>query len=191
MVTIQKEWHFMGVYLKVNADIAERLDTRCSNPKIEEIKLAGGGYATGGIHIKQNFLKPKKWDSRLNNNNDNPFGNSNYGNRDRENYESQYMVFTAISDAERLEDDIWICDSGASSHYCSLDRGMSDFKNINENIQVGNGDFLTATKIGSPKCKVIQIDGTTFNIILHDVKFVPGLWENLFCINQAIRKAIR
>jgi hypothetical protein len=98
------------------------------------------------------------------------------------------MVFTATSDAEKFEDDIWICDSGASSHYCSLDRGMFDVKNINENIRVDNGDFLKATKIGSLKCRVIQIDGSTFNIILHDVKFVPNLWVNLFSINQALKK---
>jgi len=69
------------------------------------------------------------------------------------------MVFTATSDAEKFEDDIWICDSGASSHYCSSDRGMFDVKNINENICVGNGDFLNATKIGigSLKCRVIQM----------------------------------
>jgi hypothetical protein len=80
------------------------------------------------------------------------------------------MVFTAISDAEKFEDDIWICDSGASSHYCFSDRGMFDVKNINENICVGNGDFSNATKIGSLKCRVIQIEGSTFNIILHNVK---------------------
>jgi hypothetical protein len=65
---------------------------------------------------------------------------------------------------------------------------MFDVKNINENICVGNGDFLNATKIGSLKCRVIQIDGFTFNIILHDVKFVPNLWVNLFSINQALKK---
>jgi hypothetical protein len=155
-----------------------------------------GGNSTGGIfcnycrkpgHVKQNCLKLKKRDSRLNNNNFNP-GNSNSGNRDQENFDSQDMAFKATSDAEKFEDDIWICDSGASSHYCSLDRGMIDVKNINEDICFGNGDFLNATKIGSLKCRVIQIDGSTLNIILHDVKFVPNLWVNLFSITQALKK---
>jgi hypothetical protein len=98
------------------------------------------------------------------------------------------MVFTATSDAGKFEDDIWICDSGASSHCCSSDRGMFDVKNINENICVAKGDFLTATKIGSLKCRVIQIDESTFNLILHNVKFVPILWINLFSINHALKK---
>jgi hypothetical protein len=40
MVTIQKKLRFMAVNLKVNAEIAERLDTSCSNAKIEEIYMA-------------------------------------------------------------------------------------------------------------------------------------------------------
>jgi hypothetical protein len=34
------------------------------------------------------------------------------------------MVFTGRLDAERFEDDIWICDSGESSHHCVLDRDI-------------------------------------------------------------------
>jgi hypothetical protein len=81
---------------------------------------------------KQNCLKLKKRDSRLNNSKNVPSGNSNYGNRDGEN--TQDMVFTATSDAERFEDDVWICDSSASSHYCALDRVMFDVQDINENF---------------------------------------------------------
>ena len=65
---------------------------------------------------------------------------------------------------------------------------MFDVREINENIRVGNDDLLIATKIGSLKFKVIQIDGSTFDIILHDVKFVPDLWVNLFSINQVLKK---
>jgi hypothetical protein len=65
---------------------------------------------------------------------------------------------------------------------------MFDLKSSNENISVGNGDFLTATKIGSLKCRVIHIDGSTLNIIIHDVKFVPNLWVNLFSNNKALKK---
>ena len=136
-------------------------------------------------HVKQNCFKLKKKDSRFSNN---PSSNSNNGNPGRENYESQDVVFAATSDAEKFTDDIWICDSGASSHYCISDRGMVDTREINENIRLGNGDFMTATKIGNLKLKVSQIDGSTSEVILQDVKFVPQLWANLFSINQALRK---
>jgi hypothetical protein len=42
--------------------------------------------------------------------------------------------------------------------------------------------------ICSLKCRVVQIDGSTFNIILHNVKFVSNLCVNLFSINQALKK---
>jgi gag-polypeptide of LTR copia-type len=57
-------------------------------------------------------------DSRLSNTNNNSSGNGNNSNRDRENLESQDMVFAATSDTEEFDDDIWICDSSVSSHYC-------------------------------------------------------------------------
>jgi len=101
------------------------------------------------------------------------------------------MVFAATSDAGEFEDDVWICDSGASSHYCVSDRGMFDARDIDEKIRVGNGDLLVATKIGNLKLDVTQINGTKFTIILQGVKFVPDLWVNLFSINQALKKGYR
>jgi hypothetical protein len=99
-------------------------------------------------------LKLKRKDLRLNNTNHNSSGNGNHSNRDRENFESQDMVFAAKWDAEKFDDDIWICDSGASSHYCVSDKGMFDVRDIDEKISVGNGNLLVATKIGILKLDV-------------------------------------
>jgi hypothetical protein len=101
------------------------------------------------------------------------------------------MVFAATLDAEKFDDDIWKCDSGASSHYCVSDKGMFDVRDIDEKIRVGNGNLLVATKIGNLKLDVTQIDGTKFTITLQGVKFVPDLWVNLFSINQALKKGYR
>jgi hypothetical protein len=57
--------------------------------------------------------------------------NSDYSNRNLENYESQDMVFAALSDAETFNENIWFSESGASSHYCALDTGMFDVGEIN------------------------------------------------------------
>ena len=65
------------------------------------------------------------------------------------------MTFEYVtSDAEKFDDDIWKCDSGASSHNCVSDRGMFDVRDFNENIRVGNGNLLVATKIGNLKLDV-------------------------------------
>jgi hypothetical protein len=62
----------------------------------------------------------KKKDARGNNNHP---SNNNNGNRDRENYDSQDMVFAATSNTEKFIDDIWMCDSGACGHYCISNKG--------------------------------------------------------------------
>jgi gag-polypeptide of LTR copia-type len=169
---------------------------QCKNQGIQN-GGSNGGNASGSIyctycrkhgHVKQNCLKLKRKDSRLNNTNNNSSSNGNNTNRDRQNFESQDMVFAATSDAEEFDDNIWICDSGASSHYCVSDRGMFDVKHIDEKIRVGNGNLLVATKIGIIKLNVTQVKGTNFTITLQGVKFVPDLWVDLFSINQALKK---
>jgi hypothetical protein len=42
-------------------------------------------------------------------------------------------------------------------------------ESINESITVGNGKSMTATKAGSLKCRVIQVDESELDIILHIV----------------------
>jgi hypothetical protein len=66
------------------------------------------------------------------------------------------MVFAATLDADKFVDDIWICDSGATSHDCVSDIGMFDVRNIDEKIRVGNGNLLVATKI-----EILNLDVTT------------------------------
>lgn len=90
-------------------------------------------------------------------------------------------------DAEKFDDDIRICDSGASSQ----DRRKFDVTDINENSSDGNGNHLVATKIGNLKLDVTQINGTNFTITFQDVNYVPDLWINLFSVNQALKKGYR
>jgi hypothetical protein len=61
--------------------------------------------------VKQNCLKLNRKDLQLSNTSNNSSGNGNKSNCDRENFESQDMVFAVTSDAEKFDNDIWICDS--------------------------------------------------------------------------------
>jgi hypothetical protein len=54
-------------------------------------------------------------------------------------------------------------------------------------ITVGNGKIMTATKIGSLKCRVIQLDGSKLDITFHEDKFVPKLWLSLFIVNKDLK----
>jgi hypothetical protein len=147
--------------------------------------LSGGTFClyccTTG-HDKKNCFKLKQKEAQ---NNNNP---SNYnGSDNRQNYESQDVLFTATSKNGTLSDDIWICDSGACGHFCKSTEGMFNMSDIDEKITVGNGNSMTATKVGSRKRRVVQLNGFVLDITINKVKYVPKLCANLFSIKKAFK----
>jgi hypothetical protein len=86
---------------------------------------------------------------------------------------------------------MWILDSGVSCHYCRSVEGLTDVKEIDESIKIGNGDSMKAIKIRNLKCKVTQIDGEKITVTLNDVKYVPNLCVNLFSLNKALNKGFK
>jgi hypothetical protein len=126
-----------------NCDI--NLDINCSNVKIKEIKMA---VVTVGIRVEVCIalivasrdmkikLRPtQKEGLKTHNTIYNPSGKGYHNNCNQKNLGSQDKVFAATLDAETFDDDIWICDSGASAHYCVSDRGMFDIRDINEALE--------------------------------------------------------
>jgi cupin superfamily acireductone dioxygenase involved in methionine salvage len=101
---------------------------------------------------------------------------------DRRNYNSKDVVFMATLKNEILTDDIWICDNGACGHYCKPIKGLFDVKDINQKIIVRNGERMKVIKVGKTKCHDIQLYGSSVNVTLKEVKYVPELWVNLFSI---------
>jgi hypothetical protein len=122
----------------------------------------------------------------LQNNNINRGSNDN-SSRDQQFLNTQDMAFVTTSDNETLTNEIWICDSGACGHYCNFKEGLMNVKEICDEITVGNGKTMTATKVGDLKCKVIQLDGSSLDVTLYEVKYVPELWMNLFSLNKALK----
>jgi hypothetical protein len=58
---------------------------------------------------------------------------------------------------------------------------------MNEKNTVENSENMKAIKVGSLKCHVIQIKGSSDNLTLKEVKYVPELWVNLFNITKALK----
>jgi len=95
----------------------------------------------------------------------------------------------AMSGEEKVEKNYFIADSGASCHLVGSDKGMYNCKSINDEVIVGNGKGIQATKIGSLKMLVKQEDGKEHVITLHGVKYVPELGPyNLFSLTTAMKK---
>jgi len=80
----------------------------------------------------------------------------------------------------------WIADSGATSHMTNDDKGMYDWKEICQPVKVGNGDEVTAKKIGKLDVVVHNGDGTSTPITLTNVQYVPAFWVKLFSLTAAM-----
>jgi hypothetical protein len=86
---------------------------------------------------------------------------------------------------------LWIGDSGASSHMTNSNEGLYDVEESDQVIIVGNGEKLKAIKIGKLKMKTKDLNGNEVFFILNDVKYVPGLWKNLFSVGKALKEGAK
>ena len=57
------------------------------------------------------------------------------------------MSNETLIQSNKFTKNTWIGDTGATSHMVNSDKGMTDVKIINEHIKMGNGKFMTATKM--------------------------------------------
>jgi hypothetical protein len=69
--------------------------------------------------------------------------------------------------------------------------GIFNILDIDEKVTVGNGEKMVATKFGNLRCCVIQVDGSTLDIVINDVKFLPELCANLFSVNKALKNGFK
>ena len=140
-------------------------------------------YCRRSGHLKRNCFKLK---NKMNRNHSTSSNHGNYGNQPK-NFDSTDVAFMSITKQINLPSDIWICDSGACGRYCRFMEGLMIVRDINEEITIGNGHTMVATKIGDLKYEVNQINGSKFDVMLKEVKYVPELWVNLFSINKALK----
>jgi hypothetical protein len=106
-------------------------------------------------------------------------------------FNSNDAAFTTIAMKNNFANDLWILDSGASCHYCQSVEGLTDVKEINESINIGNGDSMKATKIGNLKFEVTQFNEEKSTVTMNDVKYVPSLCVNLFILNKPLKKGFK
>ena len=85
----------------------------------------------------------------------------------------------------------WIGDSGASCHMTNDDSGMFETNEIHEEITIGNGKPMIATKVGKIKVDLVQNDGSTHQFTMVNVKYVPELFCKLFSVTVALDKGFQ
>ena len=99
-------------------------------------------------------------------------------------YHFEHIKHNDLSDNNNL----WIGDSGTSCHFTNDDTGMFNWEPIHDEIGVGNGNIVVATKRGSIRLVVHQRNGNRSNITLHGCKYIKGLSTNLFSITTALSR---
>ncbi len=87
---------------------------------------------------------------------------------------------------DKIGRDTWICDSGASSHMTNDRKGMTETRASNKGIKIGNGVSIKAELVGKYKGTIRQKDGTSCQVTLSDVLYVPELWVNLFSLTKIL-----
>ena len=96
-------------------------------------------------------------------------------------------VFMAREEGyKQFDKSTFIADTGASTHMVNSDEGMFECKDIVEPIVLCNGKKMMATKIGKIRMTALQVDGSTADVVLQGVKYVPGLDMNLFSVMRSL-----
>jgi hypothetical protein len=73
-------------------------------------------------------------------------GTSNNGGQGERIFDSNDVAFTTFAMKNNFANDLWILDRGASCHYCRSVEGLTDVKEIDELIKIGNGELMKQQK---------------------------------------------
>ena len=97
------------------------------------------------------------------------------------------VLMTSTTGTNRLTENTFIADSGASCHMRNSLSGMYDLVDHVQVVTVGNHERMFSKYLGKFKGTIIQQDGTYRDIVLNEVLFIPDLWLNLISITKAIK----
>ena len=100
------------------------------------------------------------------------------------------QVLVIINNASVKNRTLWIADSGATSHMTNSLEGMYDATDSTSGVKLGDGKIIASAKCGKI-CVIQQSDGTTKELVLMNVKYVPSLSCNLFSILDEIDKGCK
>ena len=92
---------------------------------------------------------------------------------------------------DKLTNNIWIGDTGASCHMRTSLDGMYDTVPGSGGIKVGRGKILKIVKVRKFKDKIKQKDSSLKVIVLNEVHFVPDMYCDLFSITAAMDEGFR
>jgi len=92
------------------------------------------------------------------------------------------LVGDSLSE-DKMQDSVWLVDSGASSHMTYSKDGMFDTEVVDENVTLGNNNIVQGVLRGKLKVQLATLEGAV-PVILLNVLHVPELCYNLFSVGS-------
>lgn len=131
---------------------------------------------------KGHFAKECRGERRFRNQEQQNTQHKPHQNSQQGNYSAFNVQETNVNKTSSiLENEIWIFDSGATSHMTYRRESLFDFQEINDNIFVvlGNGQELAIKGKSNVKIKKL-VNNKWIEAVIVDVLYVPNLNKNLF-----------
>ena len=97
---------------------------------------------------------------------------------------------TALLSTE-ISEDVWIADSGASSHITNTLQGMYNQCKILSKVKIASGEYIDANIIVDMSGIAIQKDGTKKDITLCNIKYVPCLFCKLISLTTIMNRGFK
>ena len=87
--------------------------------------------------------------------------------------------------------EVWIADSGASSHITITLQGMYNQHKISSKVKIGSREYVDENIMGDVPGIAIEKDGTKKDITLCNVKYVPRLFCKLNSLTTIMNKGFK
>ena len=99
---------------------------------------------------------------------------------------------TVIAETSKQEHIIetFIADSGAMSHMVNLEENMTNFRDAETQVTVGDSRNITSTKRGNYN-DYQRRDGKIHRVTLSNTSLTTGLHKNLFGVMRALKKCVQ
>ena len=86
--------------------------------------------------------------------------------------QNKVLFMNHTTNEAKINENIWIADSGASCHMTNSLEGMTDLKTDYYRIKIGNGNILMGIKKGTYERMVVSKDNKKTRIQLRNVRYV-------------------
>src|SRR5210317_184296 len=96
------------------------------------------------------------------------------------------LSFMGLTKEHKMTKYTFLLDSGTTCHLTNSLEGMTNVRQLETAITVGNGDTMRGTLVGDKRVTMISESVYTEDLVLKECQYVPGIHVNLFSTGRAL-----